>query len=99
MSARVNKRNKRARQPVLARAVKPAAPSGVAKISVSVPLEALEWAQKRAARERSTVSAVIAEALRERRRTEAWNEFMTWALDGKPLTAEEVAAAETELWG
>jgi len=79
------------------RASKPDAP--VAKISVSVPFDELEWAKEKAGREGSTVSAVIADALRERRQTEAWNEFMTWALDGRPLSPEEIAAAETELWG
>ncbi|HEY5569334.1 MAG TPA: hypothetical protein VIM81_19080 [Gammaproteobacteria bacterium] len=81
------------------RTSKPDAPAGVAKISVSVPFDELEWAKEKAGREGSTVSAVIADALRERRQTEAWNEFMTWALDGRPLSPEEIAAAETELWG
>jgi hypothetical protein len=102
MHARAKKRNtvKRARTSrVPAQASKSASPAGVAKISVSVPFDAFEWAKEKAGQQGSTVSAVIADALRERRRTEAWNEFMTWALDGKPLNSEEIAAAEHELWG
>jgi hypothetical protein len=62
--------------------------------------EDFAWARERAAREGSTVSAVLAESVRRRRKAEAWAEVRDDLLRGQPaLTDEERLAAERELFG
>jgi hypothetical protein len=73
---------------------------GVKKLSISMRAEDFDWARERAAREGSTVSAVLAESVRRRRKAEAWAEVRDALLRGQPaLTDEERLAAERELFG
>lgn len=77
------------------------------KISVALGHEELAWAQRRAKREGTSVSAVITAAARraaeeeqrEPRQREAWAEIVAWATKDEPFTPEEIAAADRELGG
>jgi hypothetical protein len=80
----------------------------VRKVSLAIGREELEWAEKRAAREGMSVSAVITDATRRAREAEkrrkrqrkAWAEYEAWANEaGEPLTTEELEAAARELDG
>lgn len=81
--------------------------SRIKKISLAIGRDEFVWAQRRARQEGTSVSAVLTNAARRMREEEAeqakrdaaWNEIMEWALDGKPLTEEEMGAARRELDG
>lgn len=69
-----------------------------AKISIAIGREELAWVKKRAKRARTSVSAVISEAIAERRRFEALQDVVDWALADQPaLTESELAAVRREL--
>jgi hypothetical protein len=72
---------------------------GVKKLSISMRAEDFAWARERAAREGTTLSAVLAESVRRRRKAEAWAELRDALLRGAPLSDEERLAAERELFG
>lgn len=67
--------------------------------------EELDWARKRAKRQRTSVSAVLTDIAREAREAEArrarqrkaWTEFLSWATADRPLGEEELEAARAEL--
>jgi hypothetical protein len=79
----------------------PAAPPvGSEEPAVTLPHEELAWAQARAARAGTSVTAVVTDAVRQARQAEAWAEFRDWALQGQPpISDEERAAAEREWRG
>jgi hypothetical protein len=70
-----------------------------AKISISLTDATLvDWAQRRAAREGKSVSAVFAELAERARRLEAMGEYLDWA--GAPkLTAEQREEIRREIEG
>jgi hypothetical protein len=75
-------------------------PAGPAVPVVTLPNEELAWAQARAERAGTTVSAVVTDAVRQARQAEAWAEFRDWALQGQPpISDDERAAAEREWRG
>lgn len=66
---------------------------------VTLASEELAWAQARAEREGRTVSAVVTEAVRRQRQSEAWAEVETWLREANPEpTADELEAVMRE-WG
>ena len=77
----------------------------VQKVSVALGREELEWARKRAKRQRTSVSAVLTDITREARETEArrarqrraWTDFLASAVGDRPLDDAELAAARAEL--
>lgn len=69
----------------------------VVKSSISLPEEAHRWASKRAQREGTSLSTVVAEGLEELRRRQAWKRVRDKLLKGAPLTELEIAAALAEL--
>lgn len=60
------------------------------KISVSLSVEDLSWARKRAKREVTSVSAVVAEALRKQRQAEARTRLLA------DLGTDDITEAERE---
>ncbi len=77
----------------------------VRKVSVAIGRDELEWARKRARREKTSISAVLtdaarqareAEALREKQR-KAWGEFLDWATEGDGLTDEQIESGRRAL--
>lgn len=80
------------------------APS-VRKVSVAIGHEELEWARERAAREGTSLSAVLTDAarlarevdLRRERQRLAWAEFLGWATDGAGLSDEDLERGRREL--
>ena len=81
--------------------------STVRKVSLAIGNEALSWAEKRARRRKTSVSAVLTEAaLRLRdleaeieRQDEAWTKFLAEATAGRGLSAAERARGHRELDG
>jgi Arc/MetJ-type ribon-helix-helix transcriptional regulator len=79
----------------------------VEKVSVAIGLEDLAWARERADREGASLSSVLTAAIRATREREtrlahqrrALDRYLAWATKGKPLTAEEIEAAQRELDG
>ena len=71
--------------------------SRVEELSVAVPHETAAWARKDARRLKKSLSAVVTEALEQRRRGRAWARFRDDALGGKPPTPQELEAARREL--
>jgi hypothetical protein len=77
------------------------------KLSVTLPESELAWARERAARDGTTLSEVLAEAVRASRAAEehradqraAWAEFLWWATEGRGITDEEIDEAGRELGG
>ena len=77
----------------------------VEKVSVAIGRDELEWARGRAAREGTSLSAVLTEAARtvreleaqRSRRDAAWWWFLEWAADGEGLPPEVLDAARLEL--
>jgi|HubBroStandDraft_3_1064219.scaffolds.fasta_scaffold2809743_1 hypothetical protein len=68
------------------------------KVSVAIGRDELAWAKALARREKKSLSAVLTEALAERRRLRALGEVVTWmAEDQPPLTKAELRAARREL--
>ena len=71
--------------------------SKVEKLSVAVPRETAAWARRDARKLKKSLSAVVTEALEDRRRARAWAKFRDAALGGEPLTSQELQAARREL--
>jgi hypothetical protein len=79
----------------------------VRKISLAIGEEALAWAEKRARRQKTSVSAVLtAAALRVRdleaeleRQDKAWASFLDEATSGRGLTRAQIARGHRELDG
>ena len=70
---------------------------GAIKVSVSLSEEELAWAQKRAKRLKTSLSAVLTEAVRDQRRTEAGREVLGWLLEANPAaSAEELEEIQRE---
>ena len=68
------------------------------KVSVAIGRDELAWAKALARREKKSLSAVLTEALAERRRLRALAEVVTWmSEDQPPLTTPELRAARREL--
>jgi hypothetical protein len=68
------------------------------KVSVAIGRDELAWAKALARREKKSLSAVLTEALAERRRLRALAEVVTWmGEDQPPLTKPELRAARREL--
>ncbi|MEY4577591.1 MAG: hypothetical protein RL701_2294 [Pseudomonadota bacterium] len=65
------------------------------KVSVSLAVEDLEWARKRAEQDDKSLSAVLTEALRRQRQAEARRRLLT-ELGTDDLTEAELAAVEAE---
>jgi hypothetical protein len=59
------------------------------KISVSLDREDLAWLRQQARKRRTSLSAVLADAVHEARRARALDEFLEWTEVPKP-TAEEM---------
>lgn len=81
-------------------------PVRVKKISVALGHEELAWAQRRAKREGTSVSAVLTaaarrtrdEEARDERQRAAWEEYEAWATaESGPLSHGELEAARREL--
>ena len=67
---------------------------------MALPGEDLAWAQARTEREGTTVTAVVAEAVRKARQNETWAAFRDAVLDGQaPITDSERAEIEREWQG
>lgn len=71
--------------------------AAVDKISISIDTELLRWAKDRAEQDGTSLSALIGDALAERRRLEALDEVIEWL--GGPASTEEVAAVLREWLG
>lgn len=80
----------------------------VTKISLSLDTEALAWVRRTARASGRSVSAVLSDAARAAneaavaaaRRDHAWRTFLEWFHEREaPLTEEELAAVDDELWG
>lgn len=70
------------------------------KISVTIPTDELEWARKRAEAEGASLSSIVSDALRERRRLEAMREVSAWLSEGQPeVTPAEIDAVRREWAG
>ncbi len=77
----------------------------VRKISVAIGQDELAWAQSRAKRDGTSVSAVLTNAARaardaeaqRRRQRKAWAAFLSWATDGEGLADEDLDAGAREL--
>lgn len=70
---------------------------GAVKVSVSLSEEELAWAQKRAKRLKTSLSAVLTEAVRDQRRAEAGREVLSWLLEANPAaSAEELEEIQRE---
>jgi hypothetical protein len=72
--------------------------AGVAKISVSLERGDVAWAKTTAKRRKMTVSAVIAEALAQKRQAEARARLLDM-LGASDITAEDEDAMRRELAG
>lgn len=71
-----------------------------ARIRVALGEEELAWARARAKRLKTSISAVVAEAIRERRRAEASREVLDWLLEVNPrATSAELEEIEREWRG
>lgn len=66
------------------------------KVSVSLAVEDVEWARKRAEQDDMSLSAVLTEALRRQRQSEARRKLLA-ELGTDDLTQEELDAARAEL--
>jgi hypothetical protein len=79
--------------------------ASVAKVSVALGKEELEWARSRAEREGISVSAVLTGAARAAREAEqrkvrqdaAWRSFLKWATKGAGVPNAVLEAARREL--
>lgn len=61
------------------------------KVSISLSEEQLAWAKKRAKRLKTSLSAVLSEAIREQERMEAGREVLAWLEEvHPPATAAEL---------
>ncbi len=70
------------------------------KISVSLSEEELAWAKKRAKRLKTSVSAVLTEAVKDQRRAEAGREVLSWLLEvNPPASSAELEEIEREWRG
>jgi hypothetical protein len=68
------------------------------KVSVAIGREELAWAKTLATREGKSLSAVLTEALAERRRLAALAEVVAWMGDDqRPITDAELKAAQRAL--
>ncbi|MEM1032949.1 MAG: hypothetical protein AAGN82_21565 [Myxococcota bacterium] len=73
----------------------------VEKVSVAIGKRELAWARGRAAREGTSLSAVLRDAARVARQVEeararqeaAWAAFLDGATDGRGLTSDDLASA------
>jgi len=68
------------------------------KLSISLNRADAEWARSTAKRRRTSVSAIIAEALEKERRAEAQRRLLG-LLGGDPVEPSDVAALEAEISG
>jgi len=69
----------------------------VEKISVSIPVEILEWAREKAEHDDKTLSAVLVEALRQQRQVEArWR--LLEMLGGTDDISDDVRAEVEAEW-
>jgi hypothetical protein len=66
------------------------------KVSVSLAVEDVEWARKKAEQDDKSLSAVLTEALRRQRQSEARRRLLA-ELGTDDLTPEELEAARAEL--
>jgi hypothetical protein len=72
--------------------------SSTAKVSVAIGRDELAWAKTLAHREGKSLSAIVTEALAERRRLAALAEVVAWmGEDQHPLTDPELEAAQRDL--
>ena len=69
--------------------------AGVAKVSVSLSVDDLIWAKKRARAGALSLSAFVSEALRRQRQAEARAELLA-ELGTDDITAEDLAAIRAE---
>ena len=68
------------------------------KVSVAIGRDELVWAKALARREKKSLSAVLTEALAERRRLRALADVVAWMGEEQPaLTKAELRAARREL--
>jgi hypothetical protein len=81
--------------------------ANVRKVTLAIANEEYAWAERRAKRAGTSVSAVLSAAAKEKRQAEerdekqreAWAEIVGYVTNGASLTSEELAAAERELNG
>lgn len=66
------------------------------KVSVSLAVEDVEWARKKAEQDDKSLSAVLTEALRRQRQSEARRQLLA-ELGTDDLTPEDLEAARAEL--
>jgi len=66
------------------------------KVSVSLAVEDVEWARKKAEQDDKSLSAVLTEALRRQRQSEARRRLLA-ELGTDDLTPEDLEAARAEL--
>jgi hypothetical protein len=79
--------------------------SNVRKVTLAIGKEEYAWAERRAKRVGTSVSAVLSAAARQQRQTEerderqrrAWAEVLAFVTGGDPLTPEELAGARRDL--
>jgi monoamine oxidase len=69
----------------------------VEKISVSIPIEDLEWAREKAEQDDKTLSAVLVEALRQQRQFEARRRLLE-TLGGTDDIPDEIRAEVDAEW-
>jgi len=67
------------------------------KLSIAVPRETAAWARKNARELKKSLSAIVTEAIEERRRARASTRFLDERVGDEPLTPRELAAARREL--
>ncbi len=72
--------------------------AGTEKLSVSIQSEELAWARAHAKRSGMSLSAVLTEALREKRRAEAMDRLLK-KLRADRVTAAQMAAIRAEIYG
>ncbi|MBX3227526.1 MAG: hypothetical protein KIT84_14315 [Labilithrix sp.] len=71
-----------------------------AKLSISIVDPTLvEWAQKRAEDQATSVSAIVSDALKAARREQAWARYLEWAGPVGELTPELEAEIGLEIDG
>ena len=68
------------------------------KLSVSIEKHELAWARAHAKRSGKSLSAVLTEALREKRRAEAMDRLLQ-RLRANRITPEQMAAIRAEIYG
>lgn len=71
----------------------------VSKISVSLPEAELSWAQRTAKKRKTTVSALLAQLVREERRRAAGRRVLAYLGDAADATADQLAEIEREWKG